>query len=43
MEQTKVYEKKLLSLGQALDSFEKAMTIDTTRLGNIEQDTIETA
>jgi len=41
MEQTKGYEKKLLSLGQALDSFEKSMAIDTARLGNIEQDTIK--
>ncbi|MBN1932943.1 MAG: nucleotidyltransferase substrate binding protein [Desulfobacterales bacterium] len=41
MEHAGGYEKKLISLEQALDSFEKAMTIDTSNLGDIEKDTIK--
>ena len=41
MEQTRGYEKRLILLDQTLDSFEKAMAINASRLGNIEQDTIK--
>ena len=41
MEQTRGYEKRLISLEQTLDSFEKAMAINASSLGNIEQDTIK--
>jgi hypothetical protein len=38
MEQANGYEKKLNSLGQTLESFEKAMTIDASEFGAIEPD-----
>jgi nucleotidyltransferase substrate binding protein (TIGR01987 family) len=41
MEYAGGYEKKLISLEQALDSFGKAMDIDASSLGDIEQDTIK--
>ena len=41
MEHAGGYEKKLISLKQALDSFGKAMNIDASSLGDIEQDTIK--
>jgi len=41
MEHARGYEKKLISLEQALDSFGKAMAIDASSLGDIEQDTIK--
>ena len=41
MEHAGGYEKKLISLEQALDSFGKAMDIDASSLGDIEQDTIK--
>ena len=41
MEHAGGYEKKLISLEQTLDSFEKAMAIDASGLGDIEQDTIK--
>lgn len=41
MEYAGGYEKKLISLEQALNSFEKAMAIDASNFGDIEQDTIK--
>ena len=41
MEHAGSYEKKLISLERALDSFERAMAIDASSLGDIEQDTIK--
>jgi len=41
MEQTKGYEKKLISLEKALSTFEKSMMIDDSKFGDIEQDTIK--
>ena len=41
MEQAKGYEKKLASLKQTLNTFEKSLRIDDTVLSNIEQDTIK--
>ena len=41
MEQAKGYEKKLISLKQALKTYENSMMIDDTIYGDIEQDTIK--
>lgn len=41
MEQTKGYEKKLISLKQALNTFEKSTMIDDAIFSDIEQDTIK--
>lgn len=40
MEQTSGYENKLKLLVKALDGFEKSMTLEKERFGEIEQDTI---
>jgi nucleotidyltransferase substrate binding protein (TIGR01987 family) len=40
MEQTSGYENKLELLLKALDGFEKSMTLEKERFGEIEQDTI---
>ena len=41
MEQANGYEKKLISLEQALESFRQAMAIDASRFCEIESDTIQ--
>ena len=41
MEQTKGYEKKLSSLEQTLNTFEKSLKIDSSVFNYIEQDTIK--
>ena len=40
MEQAKGYEKKLIQLKQALNTFEKSINIDISTFSDIEQDTI---
>ncbi|MBU1171820.1 MAG: nucleotidyltransferase substrate binding protein [Proteobacteria bacterium] len=41
MEHTQDYEKRLISLKQALNTFEKSMHIDDSAFSDIEQDTIK--
>ncbi len=41
MEQADGYEKKLHTLAQTLESFKKAMALDTSKFGAIESDTIK--
>ena len=41
MEQSTGYEKKLITLKLALESFEKAMSVDLSGLGDIEKDTMK--